>query len=56
MNVMTMILSAATVLSVACFAGIVWWAYGARRKPRFEAAARAPFDVPDEAAGPGAPR
>jgi cbb3-type cytochrome oxidase subunit 3 len=55
MSATTIILSAATVLSAIAFAGIVWWAYGARRKSRFEAAARAPFDVPDEVA-PGARR
>jgi len=35
--------SAFTVLSFLCFAGIVWWAYSARRGADFEAAANLPF-------------
>ena len=29
---------------VAAFAAIVWWAFGRRRKKRFEADARIPLD------------
>lgn len=39
MNVITILRAGSTVLSVLIFAGIVWWAYGARRKSSFEVAA-----------------
>ena len=32
--------AAITVASFVAFIGIVWWAYGARRKARFDRAAR----------------
>jgi cytochrome c oxidase cbb3-type subunit 4 len=38
-----------TVLSFFAFAGIVFWAYSARRKHSFEKAANEPFAIPDEA-------
>ena len=38
-----------TVLSFAAFLGIVVYAASARNKPRFEAAARLPFEEGDEA-------
>ena len=38
----------ATVLSFLVFIGIVAWAYSSRRKQPFEAAARAPFALPDD--------
>jgi cbb3-type cytochrome oxidase subunit 3 len=37
-----------TVLSFFAFAGIVFWAYSARREPSFAAAANEPFVLPDE--------
>ena len=42
-----------TVLLMLAFAGIVWWAFGARRKSRFEAAAHSVLerDELDAAAG-----
>ena len=43
-----------TVLSFFVFIGIVAWAYSARRKQAFDAAAQEPFALPDEA--DGAPR
>lgn len=33
-----------TVLSVICFAGIVWWAYSSRRKQTYEEAAMLPLE------------
>ena len=38
-----------TVLAFLGFLGIVWWAYGGRRKSRFEEAALAPFDDEERA-------
>ena len=40
---------AVTVLSFACFAGIVMWALSRRNRPAFDEAALIPFTV-DEAA------
>ena len=43
------ILSLDTVLSLAVFLGIVFWAWSAKRKPAFDEAAQLPFaddDVP----------
>ena len=39
-----------TVLSFLLFVGIVRWAWSARRKAAFDAAAIEPFALPDEAA------
>jgi cytochrome c oxidase cbb3-type subunit 4 len=33
----------ATLLVVLAFAGVCWWAFGAKRKARFEDAAKLPF-------------
>ena len=38
-----------TVVSFVVFVGIVRWAWSARRKPSFDAAAVEPFALPDEA-------
>ncbi|MDX9707408.1 MAG: cbb3-type cytochrome c oxidase subunit 3 [Azospira sp.] len=35
--------SIVTVLSLAAFLGIVWWAYGGKRRARFDEAANLPF-------------
>jgi cytochrome c oxidase cbb3-type subunit 4 len=44
-----------TVLVFGSFVGIVWWAYSARRKERFDEAARLPLeDGDDMASGTGA--
>jgi cytochrome c oxidase cbb3-type subunit 4 len=40
--------SVMTVVSFFVFIGIVAWAYSGRRKAAFDAAARAPFALPDE--------
>jgi cytochrome c oxidase cbb3-type subunit 4 len=39
-----------TVLVFLVFAGIVWWAYGSKRKHRFDAAARSVLE--DERSAP----
>lgn len=39
----------ATIVAMALFFGIVWWAFSARRKKDNEQAANLPFDLPDEA-------
>lgn len=33
-----------TVLLFACFIGVVWWAYGGKRKARFDQDAKMIFD------------
>lgn len=37
-----------TVLIFGIFIGIVWWAYSARRKSSFDAAAQLPLDDDDQ--------
>jgi cytochrome c oxidase cbb3-type subunit 4 len=37
-----------TAAAFAAFLGIVWWAYGAARKSRFERDALMPFDGEDK--------
>ena len=34
----------ATILAMLAFAGVVWWAYGQKRKPKFDEAANLPFE------------
>ena len=41
-----------TVVAFITFVGIVVWAYSKKRKSAFEAAANAPFALPDDAEGP----
>lgn len=43
--------SLATVLCALAFAAVVWWAYGASRKKRFEQDAQIPFIEDDDTAG-----
>ncbi len=38
----------ATILCMAAFMGIVWWAYGPSRKGYFEKAAQLPFEDEQE--------
>ena len=45
--------SAYTVVSFVTFIGIVWWAYGSKRKADFDEAANLP--LADEIDGSGAP-
>jgi cytochrome c oxidase cbb3-type subunit 4 len=35
------------VILIAAFLGIVWWAFGARRRKRFEQDGEIPFNEPD---------
>jgi cytochrome c oxidase cbb3-type subunit 4 len=51
MNLISVIGSVTTVLSVLAFAGVVWWALGSARRARFDAAAQAPFALPDDLVG-----
>ena len=51
--------SAMTVVQLAVFLAIVWWAYSGVRKSRFDVAARIPFEDDDGSeanAGGGTPR
>jgi len=41
-----------TVITFITFLGIVFWAWSRKRKSGFEAAANAPFALPDDAVGP----
>ena len=51
MEIYPTLASVFTVLSFCVFLGIVAWAWSGRRKQAFDAAARAPFALPDEAPG-----
>jgi cytochrome c oxidase cbb3-type subunit IV len=42
-----------TVASFVAFVGIVWWAYGARRKARFDRAARSVLEEDDDVRADG---
>jgi cbb3-type cytochrome oxidase subunit 3 len=48
MEIYSTLASTLTVVSLFVFAGIVAWAYSARRKSSFEAASLEPFALPDE--------
>jgi cytochrome c oxidase cbb3-type subunit 4 len=41
---LNLIRSMITVAAMVAFLGIVWWAWSAARKTRFDEAARLPFD------------
>ncbi len=45
-----MIKGIATLACLLAFLGVVWWAYGGRRRSRFEEASRIPLE--DEEASP----
>lgn len=45
--------AAITVASFVAFIGIVWWAYGARRKARFDRVARSVLEEDDDRASRG---
>ena len=45
---MNLIREAVTLISLCAFLGIVAWAWSARRKPQFDAAARIPLEEGDE--------
>ena len=52
MNIYSVISIAATVLTFLAFLGIVAWAWSRRRAAAFEAAANAPFALPDDTGAP----
>ena len=52
MSVYSIVSIAATVLTFLAFLGIVAWAWSRRRAAAFEAAANAPFALPDDAGAP----
>jgi cytochrome c oxidase cbb3-type subunit 4 len=52
MDIRTFLHIVMTVLAFITFVGIVYWAYSGKRKAQFEAAANAPFALPDDAEGP----
>ena len=50
MDLMTAMRAGSTVLVLLTFVGVVWWAYGAKRKSRFEMVALSVLhddDMPD---------
>ena len=49
MDIVALLGSVTTVVSVIAFAGIVAWAWSKRRQAAFDEAANAPFALPDEA-------
>ena len=49
MDIVAMLGSVTTVLSIVAFVAIVAWAWSRRRKAAFDEAANAPFALPDEA-------
>ena len=52
MDTSTLLHSIMTVITFITFLGIVFWSYSGKRKSAFEAAANAPFALPDDAEGP----
>ena len=56
MDVVALLGSLTTVVSVIAFVAIVAWAWSRRRKASFDEAANAPFALPDETASPQAKR
>ena len=52
MDTSTLLQIIMTLITFITFIGIVFWAYSGKRKPEFEAAANAPFALPDDAEGP----
>ena len=51
MEIYSTLASVLTVISFFLFIGIVLWAYSSRRKKAFDAAANAPFVLPDDLPG-----
>ena len=50
MSIVAWIGACTTLLSMAAFVVVVWWAYGSRRAARHAEAARVPFALPDDLA------
>ncbi|MEO8009980.1 MAG: cbb3-type cytochrome c oxidase subunit 3 [Betaproteobacteria bacterium] len=53
MDALTVFRAGLTILMLLIFAGIVWWAYGGRRRARFDVAAHSVLQDDDV---PGSPR
>jgi len=49
MDMITAIRAGSTVLTLLIFVGIVWWAYGGKRKARFDSAAQSLLHDEDDA-------
>jgi cytochrome c oxidase cbb3-type subunit 4 len=47
-NIAPYLSAISTVLGLAVFLGIVWWAWSAKRQPANQESAELPFDLPDE--------
>ena len=56
MDLVTAMRAGSTVLTLLIFVGVVWWAYGAKRKSRFETAALSVLHDEDAPAAPGVDR
>jgi cytochrome c oxidase cbb3-type subunit 4 len=52
MDTATLLHSIMTVITFVTFVGIVIWAWSRKRTSEFDAAANAPFALPDDAEGP----
>ena len=53
MDLVTTLRVSSTVLTFLIFAGIVWWAYGGRRKSRFDDVALSVLEDEDSPGDPG---
>ena len=47
-NIAPYLSAISTVLGLAVFLGIVWWAWSTKRQSANEESAELPFDLPDE--------
>ena len=56
MDIVALLGSVTTVVSIVAFVAIVAWAWSKRRKRAFDEAANAPFALPDEAEDGKEPR
>ncbi len=53
MDLVTTLRAGSTVLTFLIFAGIVWWAYGGKRKSRFDNVALSVLEDEDSPGEPG---
>jgi cbb3-type cytochrome oxidase subunit 3 len=56
MDLVTAMRAGSTVLTLLIFIGVVWWAYGTKRKSRFDTAALSVLHDEDTPAAPGVDR
>ena len=47
-NIAPYLSAISTVLGLAVFLGIIWWAWSAKRQAANQESAELPFDLPDE--------